>query len=114
MKVKKSGQGGEIYLVSSSKPGKYYKVNYEKRSCNCPHWVFRLRQKGESCKHILEVEKILHNETKDDFDKALQKVKDSGEIDSIELIEEFGEGIVNELIERGEISEKKGKLQPLA
>ena len=105
MRIKKSASGREVYMVKSSKPGKYWK-----RTCNCPHFVFRLRKTGEVCKHIHAVEKMLHNESKDDFEKAIMFVKKKGKIDSVQLIEKFGEGLVNELIDRGELLEKNGKI----
>lgn len=110
MKIRKSSAGGEIYIVESSTPGSYYKVNAEKKTCNCPHFVFRLRQKGEYCKHILEVCKILHNKSKDDFEKAVDYIKKKGRADSVDVIEEYGEGLVQELIDCGHVIENKGML----
>ncbi|MBN2457904.1 SWIM zinc finger family protein [Candidatus Woesearchaeota archaeon] len=111
MRIRKSSAGNEIYLVESSTRGKYWKVNIEKKTCNCPHYVFRLRQKGQLCKHILAVSDMLMNDSRDEFEKAVDYVKASGETDSVELIEMFSEGIIDELIERGELIENRGKIR---
>jgi hypothetical protein len=111
MKIKKSKELGEIYLVESSTKGKYWKVDAAKKTCNCPNFLFRKRAAGEACKHIQAVLKMLDNDSKDDFEKAVDYVKGKGVVDSVELIEKFSEGLVNELIERGQLAEYKGKIK---
>ena len=111
MKIKKSKEPGEIYSVESSTKGKYWKVDLSKKTCNCPNFLFRKRASGELCKHILAVQQTLNNDSKDDFEKAVDYVKEKGAVDSVELIEKFSEGLVNDLIERGQLAEYKGKIK---
>ena len=49
----------------------------------------------------------------DVFDKIINHVKSHLEVDAITLIEKFGEENVNELINRGELSEERGKIKLL-
>jgi predicted nucleic acid-binding Zn finger protein len=102
------------YLAQSSKDKKkYYQVNLDKNECNCPHFLIRLKKKGELCKHIIEVKKILFNDAKDDFQKAISYVEKNIEVDSICFIEKFSLGLLDELIKRGELIENKGKVSLL-
>lgn len=98
---------GDTFRVQSSQKGKYYEVNLKKGTCTCPHFTFRLKGRGE-CKHIKAVKELHNYEAKDDFEKAIEFVEEKGEIDSLDFIEKFSEGILNELIEKGELIEKKG------
>jgi hypothetical protein len=111
MNLRKSNEAGEKYLVESSIKGKYWKVDLAKKTCNCPNFLFRKRASGEVCKHIIAVQQMLSNDSKDDFEKAVDYVKEKGEVDSVELIERFSEGLVNELIERGQLAEYKGRIK---
>jgi hypothetical protein len=111
MKIKKSKAPGEIYLVESSTKGKYWKVDITKKTCDCPNFLFRKRAAHEPCKHLIAVNEMLNNDSKDDFEKAVDYVKEKGAVDSVELIEKFSEGLVNELIERGQLTEYKGKIR---
>ncbi|MFW6450391.1 MAG: hypothetical protein ACOCZ6_05030, partial [Nanoarchaeota archaeon] len=75
-----------------------------------PHFVFRLKGKGE-CKHIKAVKELHQNDAKDDFEKAVEFIDENEEVDSLDFIERFSEGLLNELIDRGEMIEKKGKVK---
>ena len=114
MKIKKAKGANDFYLVESSTKGNYWNVDLGKRTCNCPSFLFRQRAHGEVCKHISAVEEMLHKvktESKDDFEKVAELVKKKGAVDSIELIEEFGVGLINDMIERGELIEHNGKIK---
>ncbi len=109
MYIKKKGN---VFLVQSSQKGKYYKVDMTKNKCDCPHFSFRLKNSDKDCKHLEAVKKLHENDAKDDFEKSIQYVKDKKEVESIHFIEKFSEGVLNELIERGELIEEKGKVKP--
>ncbi|MFW6449690.1 MAG: SWIM zinc finger family protein [Nanoarchaeota archaeon] len=110
MNIKKRGN---FYYVESSTKGKYYKVSLKNNTCDCPHFQFRLKKQGGACKHLKAVKELYNTNAKDDFQKAVDYVKNKGEVDSIDFIEIFSEGILEELIERGELVEKNGKINLL-
>lgn len=128
VRIKKSGNK---YLVeSSSKKGKFYKVDVKKPFCSCPDFMFReLKIHGE-CKHLKAVrayisKNILGCGKKSkrgkqrqgsrgrDLEKELLEELKKGPVDSIKLINKYGEGIVDELKRRGEIIEKGGEVRIL-
>ena len=102
-----------IYLVESSKKDKLYEVDPNKPFCNCPAYLFRARKTGGICKHILAVKESLQTKNKDIFETVLKHVKDHQPIDSIELIEQFGDEVVDELITQGELREQEGVIELL-
>lgn len=106
MGIKKEGS---FYKVeSASRKGKFYTVDPDKPSCDCAHFIFRMRKIGGVCKHITEVRKLIKpNEKKPD--KILADIR-NGDDESIELIKRYGEDAVNQLIQRGDVFEKAGKL----
>lgn len=103
----------DIFFVQSSKKGKYYKVSLKNGTCDCPHFQFRLRKGGGDCKHLKAVKELFATDAKDDFEKAIAYVKENIEVDSVDFIEKFSEGVLDELIERGELIEKNGKIRVL-
>lgn len=123
MKLEKKGK--EYYAESSSGKGKYL-VDPEKPWCECPAYKFRELKRHGICKHIQAVREYIEkkeeegkkgraadeNDNKNKKVLAVVSAKPEG-ADSIELIEKFGEEIVNELIEKGELIESKGKIKIL-
>lgn len=103
---------GDVFFVESSKKGKYYKVSLKNGACDCPHFLYRLKGQGV-CKHLKTVKELVNTQAKDDFQKAIDYVKKHGEVDSVEFMEMFSEGILDELKERGELIEKNGKVKTL-
>lgn len=126
--IKKSGNK---YLVeSSSKKGKFYEVDIKKPFCNCPDFMFReLKIHGE-CKHLKAVRTYISDNISGcgkkskgikkrqgrkgrDLEKSLLQELSKGPVDSIKLINRYGEEIVDELKRRGEIIEKGGEVRIL-
>lgn len=99
---------GNYKVESASKKGKFYSVDPDKPSCDCAHFIFRLKKSGGVCKHI----KMIRERLKPDEDKLLLVLDDirKGNDDSIGLIEKYGEDAINHLIRKGDIFEKTGKL----
>lgn len=56
--VKSQSRQGQTYQVSLAEDGTTY-------GCSCPHWLYRLQEKGLDCKHIAEVKARLAEEGKD-------------------------------------------------
>lgn len=109
MKVKQDKKDKNKYLVESAhKKGKFYEVNIKENKCSCPSFIFRKR-----CKHIKIVEDFINKRSKGKGKGVLEFVKEKGEVDSIKLIEKFGEEIVDEMIRKGELMENKGKISLL-
>jgi predicted nucleic acid-binding Zn finger protein len=115
MKIQKQKEG--IYKVeSASTKGKFYTVDVNKPFCSCLGYIYYARRKGGVCKHIQAVQELIaKKKTKKGSspDKIIEDVKKKGEIESIILIEQYGEEAVNELIKRGELIEVKGKIKLL-
>jgi hypothetical protein len=108
MNIKKEGH---VYLVeSSSKKGHFYKVDVIKRTCDCPAYRFRYSKKGLLCKHIEQA--LLYDERygKKDLSAIIGFLRKNAPVDSVKLIEMFSEEGVNELIEKGEITERHGRI----
>ena len=104
---------GQIYKVESSKPGRFYEVNLQNRVCTCPHFVHRLQKARGECKHIQAVKKFVTGGKPFKYDELIKYVEDNVFVDSTELIEKFGEEVVNELIEKAELIEEQGKIRLL-
>jgi predicted nucleic acid-binding Zn finger protein len=85
----------------------------KKPFCTCPAYKFRELKRHGVCKHITAVKEYLAGENKDLFEEVLEYVKEHSEVDSIELIDKFGEEAVNELISRGDLIEQKGLIRLL-
>lgn len=111
MNVRKKGS---IYQVeSSSGKGKFYDVDLSKRSCNCPAFLFRYKSRGLLCKHIEAVIDYDEEFGHEDFQKIISLVRDRGPVPTITVLEMFDEETVNELIQKGELIEERGKLRIL-
>lgn len=110
MNIKKEG---DLFLVESSKKGKFYNVDITEKTCDCPHYIYRMKRVGGECKHIKAVKDLLYNGTQDNFDKALEYIRINSKVDSLEFIEEFGEELLDELKTQGEVVEEKGIIKLL-
>lgn len=108
MKIKKYGR---IFRVESSDGKKYYNVDAAKPSCECPAFIFRKME----CKHIEAVRRLLETESEREKieDEIRGFVSGPGEVDSVQLIERFGEDKINEMLRLGELIERKGKVRVL-
>lgn len=96
------------FRVESSKKGKFYVVDLAEPSCSCPHFQIRMRRIGGECKHIKAVRDSTEKRTKKDYDSILSAVKKKGSVETVKLIEEFGEQAVDDLLARGELIEQAG------
>lgn len=106
-------------VESSSRKGHYYHVNIAQPFCDCPAFIItEMKRRGE-CKHIKAAKQYALShasqaaEREDNSDKIISFVREKGEIDSIELINKFGEENINELIKAGELFEKHGRIKLL-
>ena len=118
------------YKVESSKKGKFYKIDMNAPFCDCPHFLFRERARGGKCKHIKAVEekygekakakpakkgkkagKKASQKTLKSFNKIIQEVKKKKEVETVVLMDKYGESTVQELIDKGELIESKGKVR---
>jgi len=104
---------GETYEVESSKKSKFYTVDLKKKTCTCPQFIYRMRRQGGECKHIIAVKEFVTKSSSDDFDEIIDFVKENVFVESVELIDKFGEDKVNELISHGELIEEHGKIRLL-
>ena len=101
------------FKVESHEKGVFYEVSLESKRCSCPHYRFRLAQQGEQCKHIAAVRKWVSERVQSKGKGILEFIKAKEEVDTMFLIKEYGESIVNDLIANGEIIEKDGKIRLL-
>lgn len=130
MKILKGKKPGFFRVESSSRKGKFYDVDIKKPFCTCPSFIFRQMKKHGACKHVVAarefaqkgkaekacgraVRKGSMKKGEDIYKKTIDFVKEKKEVDSMKLIEKFGGEIVDELIRRGELIEKRGKIRVL-
>jgi len=99
---------GDLWLMESSEGGKFYEIDLKKNKCSCPQFKYRLKGKGE-CKHIRAVKDCVTN-GKCDYDMIVEYVRKNVFVDSVELIEKFGD-VVDELVRQGELIEEDGKIR---
>ncbi len=114
MKIRKTGNNK--FKVESSAKGKFYAIDLNAPSCTCAHFMFRLRNTGEKCKHIAAVEEK-HSRKKKTcqksilaYSKILEEAKKKGGIETVVLMEKYSEAEVQELINNGDLIENKGKV----
>ena len=120
MNIKKDGKNYKA--ESSSRKGKWYTVDPKKPWCECADFRFREMKRKGVCKHIKAVREYIEKTQQKTLAKEQKKINDivlfiekqGGEVDSIKLIEKFGEDEVNHLIQLGEIIESKGKIKILS
>lgn len=120
MDMIKKIKSDQYKVESSSKKGKFYTVDIMKPFCNCPQFMFRLVKTGGKCKHIINVEEHFRKKTKTkkdgkSFDKEIiiNFIRKNKDVDSIILINKFGEEAVDSLIRNAEVIEFKGKIKVL-
>jgi predicted nucleic acid-binding Zn finger protein len=101
------------FKVESSKKGKFYIVDLAEPSCSCPHFQFRMKRFGGECKHIKEVRDFAEKRTKRDYDNIIATVRKQDSIETVKLIEQFGEQPVDDLLARGELIEQNGFVRVL-
>jgi len=65
----------DYFLVSSSKPGKYYKVDINIPQCECIDFLRRARKLKLECKHIMAVRNFLQKVERKRETKNRQKMK---------------------------------------
>lgn len=95
-------------VESSSKKGKFYVIDLEKKTCSCPAFIFR-----KSCKHLIAVQEFAAEKNSGITKRVLAYVGKAEEIDSVKLIEKFGDEPVNILLGSGELIEKHGRIRLL-
>lgn len=99
------------YLVESSKPGRFYEVDPKNGTCTCPHFMFRMKKSGGVCKHIEQIRQHLQENCGSVRQEALAYIEQAGSADAVELIEKYGEDIIEELKAQGEIIESRGVIR---
>ena len=104
---------GTYNVESASSKGKFYNVDPNKPFCSCPGYIFRYRKSGDICKHIKAVKEMLNKKNETGTDEILAYIREKETVDSIELIEKFGEDKLNYLIEKGDILEERGIIRLL-
>ena len=118
--VPREDKDGLYTVHSSSNPDKTYTVDMNKLFCSCPAYMFRMRAQGKECKHIEAVRKIAGNVKKENDEKILNNAdevikfiqdnySDDG-IDTLELVEKYGDEMIDELIRSGQLLEMQGKV----
>ena len=113
MKVIK-GEHGTCKVESVSSKGKFYIVDLSKGTCTCPHYRTRMAKIHGLCKHLEAVKDKEEDRDDEAYGKILDYVNEKGEVDSLELIKEFGEQAVDDMLSRGELIEKDGKIMILS
>ena len=68
-------QKDDYFLVSSSKPGKYYKVDINIPQCECIDFLRRARKLKLECKHIMAVRTFLQEKERKKETKNRSKMK---------------------------------------
>ncbi len=68
-------QKNDYFLVSSSKPGKYYKVDINIPQCECIDFLRRARKLKLECKHIMAVRNFLQESGRKRETKSRPKMK---------------------------------------
>ncbi|MFH1133741.1 MAG: hypothetical protein V1735_04570 [Nanoarchaeota archaeon] len=100
-------------VESESTKGKFYSVTLEPLHCDCPHFMTRLQKTGEDCKHLKAARAFIRQRRAGRQDGILAFVQQRGEMDAVDLIEQFDEAAVNDLIRSGDLIEKDGKIRRL-
>ncbi len=65
----------DYFLVSSSQPGKYYRVDPKVPSCNCADFTKKVGQKKMECKHLIAVKKVIVQNEKRSIKGRRSKMK---------------------------------------
>jgi predicted nucleic acid-binding Zn finger protein len=99
-----------IFRVQGSR-NNIYEVNLKNNTCTCPHFRFRLKA-GSDCKHIRACKELAAG-TAGSFDAIVAYVRDNVFVESVEVIEKFGEEAVESMLGQGELIEESGKVRLL-
>ncbi len=113
MNIKSDRKKGMFLAESEHTPGKFYTVDPNKPWCSCFDFRFRESRLHGVCKHITAVREQEDKKRAAEGGDVIAYVRKRGEVDSGELIKEFGEDVVDSLIKRGDLMERKGKIQVL-
>ncbi len=111
MKIIRKERG--MYKVESHTPGKFWTVDLAKCTCSCPHYLYRLRKTKGECKHIKAVKEHVTGKEASRYDDIISYVRDNVFVDSIGLIEKFGQETIDMMINNGELLEEHGKVRLL-
>ena len=112
MKIIKLEDGA--YKAESSKQGKFYVVDLRNGTCTCMHYRLRMARVHGMCKHIEAVKDKVELRDSESYGNIINYVSEKGDVDSLELIKEFSEEAVDDLLSRGELIEKEGKIKILS
>jgi len=112
MKILKQ-KDGTYKVESSSRKGKFYIVDLREQTCTCPHFILRMKRIHGLCKHIQAVKDKFEKRDVKSYVKIIDFVKKNKEVDSLTLIKKFSEEAVDDLLSRGELIEKEGKIRVL-
>jgi len=112
MKVLKQ-RNGAYKVESSSRKGKFYIVDLSKGTCTCPHYVLRLKRVHGFCKHMEAVKDKFEERDSESYAKIIEYVNKKGEVESLELIKKFSEDAIDDLLSKGELIEKEGRIRVL-
>ncbi len=104
---------GKYKVESNSRKGKFYVVDLKEETCTCPHYILRLKRVHGMCKHIEAVKDKFEQRDSESYNKIMDYVREKKEVDSLELIKKFNEEAVDDLLSRGELIEKEGKVRIL-
>ena len=105
---------GTYKAESSSRKGKFYIVDIDKQTCTCPHYILRMKRIHGMCKHIQAVGDKAQKRDVKSYGRVIGYVQKKVEVASLELIKKFGEQAVDDLLSRGELIEKDGKIMILS
>ncbi len=106
-------KNGAFKVESSSRKGKFYVVDLREQTCTCPHFILRMKRIHGLCKHIQAVKDKFEERDIKSYAEIVGYVKKRKEVDSLELIKRFNEEAVDDLLSRGELIEKEGKIRIL-
>lgn len=101
--------------MKSSNGKSEYKVDLNKNTCKCPHFMYRCGFSGKDCKHLIDVKKEHKAPASDnlDCDKCRLYMEENKESDCIELEKMFGEDVTSSLIKEGFMYEERGTFKIL-
>lgn len=97
---------------SKTTPGKFYEVDLQAGTCECPHYQKRMKYTNGKCKHLM----MAVNESlkiNDKEQEVLTMIQERKRIEYFDLEQKFGDVdvIVQKLLKRGDVMEVRGVLQ---
>ena len=101
-------QGTKGFIIQSERdPTKFYTVSLELSSCTCP--AFKYFTRGQPCKHIRFIQEDLGSNFKEkEKQHGGYEIKNGDE--AWEFVNRYGEDVLQNLKNNGEVFEKNGKL----